>query len=445
MHAAIGCLPTASTESKPLSELHQPQRQSRPTPSCAFIRTIESRLLSRYEATVNADYRLHLTRFAALAAFVVPPASANPVTFTPVATGLDRLTTIVSTPFYPDTLFVAEQPGRVRLVENGVLRALPFLDITDRTRSSGFEQGLTGFALAPAFPANPYVYVHYIRLDDASRIARFQLLPGPLLAADPASEIELLTLSQPHPTHNCNEVRFGPDGYLYIGCGDGGPPFTPVHDPQSLAELHGKILRIDVNNIPVGQPYGIPADNPFVGTPGARAEIWASGLRNPYRFSFDALNGDLWLGDVGQSLWEEINRVPAGTPSGVNFGWNRMEGTHCYPDPGCDISGLWQPVIEYDHNAGCAVVGGLRLRNAFAANLESRYVYADFCSNTVYTADSADGLTWTSTALGQSPKPPTGFGVDAHGRLYLGTYGIGTATLYRVTLADSIFADGLGG
>ena len=309
---------------------------------------------------------------AALACAVAPASAADLIEFQPVATGLDRLTTIVATPQYPDTVFVAEQPGRVRLVEHGVLRALPFLDITDRTRSTGFEQGLTGFALAPAFPANPYVYVHYIRLDQASRVARFRLLPGPLLAADPASEYELLTLPQPHPTHNCNEVRFGPDGYLYIGCGDGGPPFTPVHDPQALSILYGKLLRIDVNNVPSGQAYGIPADNPFVGMAGARPEIWALGLRNPYRFSFDSLSGDLWLGDVGQSLWEEVNRVPAGTPFGINFGWNRMEGSHCYPDPGCDTAGLWQPLIEYDHNTGCAVIGGLRLRNSALIPLQGR-------------------------------------------------------------------------
>lgn len=368
-------------------------------------------------------------------------AQADLVTFEPVATDLDRLTALVSTPFYPNTLFIAEQRGRLRLVEYGTLRATPFLDITDRTRSTGFEQGLTGFALPPTFPASPYVYVHYIRLDSASRIARFRLLPGPLLAADPASETELLTLEQPHPTHNCNEVRFGPDGYLYIGCGDGGPPFTPVHDPQSLAELYGKILRIDVNNVPIGQPYGIPADNPFVGVVGARAEIWALGLRNPYRFSFDAANGDLWLGDVGQSLYEEVDHVPAGTPSGVNFGWNRMEGTHCYPNPGCDTTGLWQPVVEYDHNVGCAVVGGVRMRNAFYANLEGRYIYTDFCNSLVYAADSSDGLVWTSSVLGQVPKPPTGFGVGADGQLYVGTYGVGDAALYRVTLIDSIFDD----
>jgi len=372
---------------------------------------------------------------------VAAAAHADTIEFHPVATGLDRLTAISSTPFYADTVFVAEQSGRIRLVENGVLRTAPFLDITDHTLSTGFEQGLTGFALPPAFPASPYVYVHYIRLDQASRVARFHLLPGPLLAADPASETELLTLPQPHPTHNCNELRFGPDGYLYIGCGDGGPPFTPVHDPQSLAELYGKILRIDMDNVPAGQPYGIPADNPFLAVAGARPEIWALGLRNPYRFSFDALNGDLWIGDVGQSLWEEVDHVPAGTPAGVNFGWNRMEATHCYPDPGCDTSGLWLPVIEYDHNAGCAVIGGLRLRNTVLTNLRGRYVYADFCSNTVYAADSGDELSWSSTALGHSPKPPTGFGQSAAGELYMGTYGVGDAVLYRITLTDGIFAD----
>lgn len=374
-------------------------------------------------------------------AWAAPIAAADLIEFQPVATGMDRLTTIVATPNLPQTVFVAEQPGRVRLVEQGQLRALPFLDITDRTRSTGFEQGLTGFALAPAFPANPHVYVHYIRLDQSSRIARFRLLPGPLLAADPASEFELLTLAQPHPTHNCNELRFGPDSFLYIGCGDGGPPFTPVHDPQALSQLYGKLLRIDVNNVPPGQPYAIPADNPFVGEPRARPEIWALGLRNPYRFSFDSLTGDLWLADVGQSTWEEVNRVPAATPAGVNFGWNRMEGTHCYPAPGCDSSGLWQPVIEYDHNIGCAVIGGLRLRLSALTRLEGRYVYADFCSNRVYAAASADEANWSVESLGRSPKPPTGFGQTAEGELWMGSYGVGDAVLYRLVLADAIFVD----
>ena len=386
-----------------------------------------------------------MTRFAsslaALALIVAAPlAAADLIDFQPVATGLDRLTTIVSTPLYPDNVWIAEQVGRVRLVENGTLRAAPFLDLTDRTLSTGFEQGLTGFALSPAFPANPYVYAHYIRLDGASRVSRFHLLPGPVLAADPASETELLTLSQPHPTHNCNEVRFGPDGYLYIGCGDGGPPFTPVHDPQSLAERYGKILRIDVNNIPVGQPYGIPADNPFVGTPGALPEIWALGLRNPYRFSFDALTGDLWIGDVGQSTYEEVSFVPAGTRFGVNFGWNRMEGTHCYPNPGCDMTGLTLPVIEYDHNEGCAVIGGPRVRNGEYSQLEGRYVFADFCTGAIYAARPDDG--WQRVVVGHLPRMPTGFGMTPDGQLLIGSYGIGDAVLYRVTIVDALFADG---
>ena len=380
----------------------------------------------------------YLAAFAWLFAASTPFA-ADLVDFEPVATGLDRLTTIVSTPLYPDKVFIAEQVGRVRLVENGVLRTAPFLDLTDRTLSTGFEQGLTGFALSPAFPANPYVYVHYIRLDGASRVSRFRLLPGPVLAADPASEFELLTLPQPHPTHNCNEVRFGPDGFLYVGCGDGGPPFTPVHDPQSLAELYGKVLRIDVNNVPVGQPYGIPADNPFVGTPGARPEIWALGLRNPYRFSFDALTGDLWIGDVGQSTYEEVSRVPAGTPSGVNLGWNRMEGTHCYPNPGCDPTGLWLPVVEYDHNEGCAVIGGPRVRNAAYPQLEARYVFADFCSGAIYAA--REETNWQREVIGHLPRMPTGFGMTAQGELLVGSYGIGDAVLYRVTVVDALFVD----
>lgn len=371
--------------------------------------------------------------------------AADIIQFEPVVGGLDRLTSIVATPNYPDTVWVAEQAGRVRLVENDVLRVAPFLDITDRTLSSGFEQGLTGFALAPAFPANPYVYVHYIRFDQASQISRFRLLPGPLLAAGAASELGLLTLPQGHPTHNCNEVRFGPDGFLYIGCGDGGPPFTPLHDPQSLAELYGKILRIDVNNVPIGQPYGIPADNPFVNTPGARAEIWALGLRNPYRFSFDTLNGDLWLADVGQSAWEEVDLVPAGTPFGVNFGWNRMEGAHCYPDEGCDTSGLWLPLLEFSHSVGCAVIGGLRLRNTQLIALQGRYIYADLCTGRVFGAQTSDEIQWSSALLGTAPRQPTGFGQTADGQLWMGSYGVGDAVLYRVVLVDTIFRDGCDG
>jgi Glucose / Sorbosone dehydrogenase len=372
----------------------------------------------------------------------LPAAAAFIIDFQPVASDLNRVTSLSATPLYPDKVWAAEQVGRVRLVEAGVLRATPFLDITDRTNSTGFEQGLTGFALPPAFPANPYVYVHYIRADQASRVARFRLLPGPLLAADPASETELLTLSQPHPTHNCNELRFGPDGFLYIGCGDGGPPFTPVHDPQNLAELYGKILRIDVNNVPIGQPYGIPAGNPFVNTPGARPEIWALGVRNPYRFSFDALNGDLWLSDVGQSVWEEVNHVPAGTAAGINFGWNRMEGAHCYPDEGCNTAGLWLPVLEYSHADGCAVIGGLRLRNSAQSALEGRYVYADFCLGYVYAAYSADEVNWSASVIGQAPRQPTGFAQTANGELWMGSYGISDAVLYRLVVADSIFDDG---
>ncbi|MEO8670825.1 MAG: PQQ-dependent sugar dehydrogenase [Tahibacter sp.] len=363
------------------------------------------------------------------------------IEFDLVASGLDRVTGITATAVLPETVWITEQVGRVRVVQNGILRAQPFLDLTGIVLSSGFEQGLTGFALSPAFPANPFVYVHYIRADNASVVARFHTLPGPLLAADPLSQTVLLTLVEPHPTHNCNEVKFGPDGYLYIGCGDGGPPFTPVYDPQALNDLHGKILRIDVNNIPIGQNYGIPADNPYVGTPGALPEIWALGLRNPYRFNFDVLTGDLWLADVGQSTYEEIDWVPSGTPSGINFGWNRMEGFHCYPAEPCNQHGLQPPVIEYTHDVGCAVIGGLRVRNSDVPPAEGAYIYADFCTGTIYATRPQDNA-WAVQSLGIIAAMPTSFGITAQGQLWIGTYGVGDAKVYRILQVERIFQDG---
>ncbi|UXI68919.1 PQQ-dependent sugar dehydrogenase [Tahibacter amnicola] len=368
------------------------------------------------------------------------------VTFEPVAGALDRVTGITSTAAVPQTVWISEQVGRLRLVENGTLRPLPFLDITSRVKSTGFEQGLTGFALAPGFPAVPEFYVHYIRADDASVIARFALLPGPVLAGDAASEQILMVVPQPHPTHNCNQLHFGPaDGMLYIGCGDGGPPFTPFYDPQSLSDLHGKILRIDVTNVPPGHIYGIPPDNPFVGLPGAAGEVWAVGLRNPYRFSFDSANNDLWISDVGQSHWEEVNHVSAVAPAGVNFGWNRMEGAHCYP-PGstCSTAGLHVPAISYYHGVGCAVIGGVRLRQSQLPAIEARYTYADFCTGDVFAAYPAGGA-WETYRLGVFPQMPTAFGMTPEGELWIGSYGVGDATVYRVRQIDSIFVDGLGG
>lgn len=364
--------------------------------------------------------------------------------FEPVAGGFDRVTSLASAPSLPHCVFVTEQSGRVRVIENGLLRAQPVLDITDRVRSSGFEQGLTGLALPPAFPAQPYLYAHYIRADQASVVARFGLLPGPVLAADPASESEILTLAQPAPIHNCNTLAFGPDSYLYVGCGDGGPGTHPVNDPRSTANLYGKILRLDVNNVPAGQHYGIPADNPFVGVAGAAPEIWLRGLRNPYKFGFDPLTGDFWLGDVGQETHEEIDFVAAGDRSARDFGWNTTEGYACFPlsTPSCDQSGITPPLWEYVHaNGRCAVVGGVRAHGTGLPGIDGAYVYADFCSGELFSAHEADGA-WTRETAATLPAQITVVAQTAAAELWVGTYGIGDAAVYRVVAVDAIFSDG---
>lgn len=373
-----------------------------------------------------------------------PVAALDQVHFEEVAAGFDRVTALASVPALPEAVFVTEQIGRVRLIEQGALRGEPVLDISDRVRSTGFEQGLTGLALPPAFPAQPYLYVHYIDADQASVIARFELLPGPLFAADPDSEFPLLVLPQPSPIHNCNTLVFGPDSFLYIGCGDGGPGTNPINDPQSSANLYGKILRLDVNNVMPGQPYAIPADNPFTGVAGAAPEVWLRGLRNPYKFSFDPLTGDLWLGDVGQETYEEIDFVPGGDRSARDFGWNTTEGYVCFPlsTPSCDQSGLSPPLWEYVHTGGrCAVVGGVRLRGTDLPGLDDGYVYADFCSGELFSA-SEDGPGWTNRVAATLDASITVVAQTAARELWIGTYGLGDAAVYRVIAGDAIFANG---
>lgn len=380
-------------------------------------------------------------------AFTAPAASADQLHFELVAGGLDRVTAIASAPALPQSVLIAEQPGRVRLIEQGNLRSLPVLDITDRVRSIDYEQGLTGLALPPAFPARPYLYLHYIRADMASVVARFSLLPGPVLAADPASERVLLTVAQPAPIHNCNHLVFGPDSFLYIGCGDGGPGSYPVNNPQALSQWYGKILRVDVNNVPPHLPYAIPADNPYVGVPGAAPEIWLRGLRNPWKFSFDPLTGDLWIGDVGQSTQEEVDFVPAGTTGGANFGWNTVEGMNCFPpsQPTCDLTGLTPPLFTYTHSNGrCAVTGGVRLRGVSLPGLSDAYVYADYCSGELIAAHATEA-NWISTVTAELDAPITVVAQTAASELWIGTYGIGDAAVYRVAANDTIFVDGYDG
>jgi glucose/arabinose dehydrogenase len=301
-------------------------------------------------------------------------------------------------------LFVIEQSGRIRVVENGQLIETPFLDLTDRVDSSANERGLLGLAFHPQYEENGYFYVNYTGSGGDTFISRFQVTGDPNIA-DPASEKQLLTVDQPYPNHNGGVATFGPDGHLYLGLGDGGSGGDPLGNGQNTETLLGKILRIDVGG---GDPYSIPGDNPFGN------EIWAYGLRNPWRMSFDRATGDLWIGDVGQGAWEEINYAPHGSPGGANYGWNIMEGNHPYngqPQPD-----LIPPVAEYGHQFGCSVTGGYVYRGSMP-EWQGIYLYADYCTGYVWGLIQAEGG-WQSELLFETGTQITSFGEDEAGELY---------------------------
>ncbi|HEV8403248.1 MAG TPA: PQQ-dependent sugar dehydrogenase [Candidatus Limnocylindrales bacterium] len=286
-------------------------------------------------------------------------------------------------------LFVVEQGGRIRVVRDGALVDRPFLDIGDRITSGG-ERGLLGLAFHPGYPTDPRFFVDYTDRDGNTVVSSFRASTADPDVADPDSESILLQVDQPFANHNGGGLGFGPDGDLYIALGDGGSGGDPQGNGQRLDTLLAKILRIDVDGGSAGgAPYAIPQDNPFVGTAGARPEIWLYGLRNPWRFRFDRLTGDLWIGDVGQNAWEEIDVARAGI-GGLDFGWNRTEGFHCYSPPdGCDETGLTPPVAEYGHDQGCAVIGGVVVRHPADGSLDGGYLFGDDCSDHLWVIDPA--------------------------------------------------------
>jgi glucose/arabinose dehydrogenase len=314
-------------------------------------------------------------------------------------------------------LYIVEQAGRIRLIDNGSLLSAPFLDISTRVVSGG-EQGLLGLAFPPGHAASGRFYVNYTRISDgATVIARYQRSADPNVA-DPNSEVVLLTVPQPFTNHNGGKLAFGPDGFLYIGMGDGGSGGDPQNHAQNPASLLGKMLRIDVEAAPdPGLAYAIPATNPFVQTTGFRGEIWALGLRNPWRFSFDRLAGDLYIGDVGQGAFEEVDFQAAGSAGGENYGWRIMEGTHCFDPAICSQAGLVLPVAEYDHGQGCSVTGGSVYRGQAFPALQGFYLYADFCSGRFWGL-KRDGTAWQNSLLLVEPHSISSFGEDEAGNLY---------------------------
>ncbi len=340
-----------------------------------------------------------------------------------VGTGLG--TPVAITHAGDDRLFVTDRAGRILLVRGNQVAPQPFLDIRGRVRAGG-EQGLLSVAFHPSYTANGRLFVNYTDIQGRTVIARFDVSGDPD-RADVGSERILLRIDQPFDNHNGGQLQFGPDGYLYVGMGDGGS----ANDPQCLAQrndsLLGKLLRLDVDQSTSQAPfYGIPPDNPFLASP-LPDEVWATGLRNPWRFSFDRETGDLFLADVGQNEIEEIDFVAAGSPGGLNLGWKVMEGTRCFgaggcpsATPPCNDPSLTLPILEYDHSQGCSVTGGYVYRGSQVTELSGRYVYGDFCSRTIWTARRQAG-SWRADELLTAPGPITTFGEDAQGELYLAT------------------------
>ena len=347
-----------------------------------------------------------------------PPTGPTSLTLQEVASGLTFPVYLTSPPG-DDRLFVLEKGGSIRVIRGGALLPTPFLDISGQV-STKTEEGLLGLAFPPDYATSRRFFVYYTDLAEDSRISVFRVSDDPD-RADPASEAVVLTVDQPGPSHKAGQILFGPDGFLYIGLGDGGS-----HDGldqgrgQSLNDLLGSILRIDVS---AGSSYTVPPDNPFVGTPGARPEIWSYGFRNPWRFSFDRATGDLYIGDVGESQWEEVDYASAadGAGRGVNYGWSVMEGSHCLHHDGCNQAGLTVPLLEYSHSEGCAITGGYVYRGNAIPALRGHYFYADFCQGWVRSLRVEGGapVDQTDWSALQPGRNVTSFGEDAAGELYL--------------------------
>jgi glucose/arabinose dehydrogenase len=324
-----------------------------------------------------------------------------------------------------ERLFVVEQRGWIRIITDGELLPEPFLDLTKFITDRESEQGLLGLAFHPNYTENGLFFVNYTDRFGNTVITRFIASPDPDLA-DLDSLRVVLRFNQPYPNHNGGGIAFDPDGDLYIGTGDGGSGGDPLGNGQRLDTLLGKLLRIDVD---AADPYAIPPDNPFT-SEDTLPEIWAYGLRNPWRFSFDRLTGDLFIGDVGQSQWEEISYLPASSPGGANFGWNIREGAH--PFAGNATEGLVDPIAEYAHGQGCSVTGGVVVRDPSLPTWDGVYIYGDYCTGTIWgLLPSADG-TWQNAVLFNTDYQISAFGEDQVGRVYLVDHLGGIYRLERV-------------
>lgn len=371
---------------------------------------------------------------AATTASTPEPAVPTPVPPAADAYGLAEVGSGFARPLYltfapGDTsgrLFIVEQSGTIAILRDGKRQEPLFLDIRSRVGANANEQGLLSMAFDPDYAANGTFYVNYTDRGGTTVVARYRVSADDADTANVDSEEVLLRVAQPYGNHNGGQIKFGPDGYLYIGMGDGGSGGDPQNHGQNRGTLLGAMLRIDVRT---GGPYVVPADNPFVGHEGVLPEIWNWGQRNPWRFSFDRVTGDLFIADVGQNKLEEVSLQPASSPGGENYGWNLFEGDEAYGRGG-DREGLVFPIAVYGRSEGCSVTGGYVYRGQELPGLVGNYIFGDYCSGIVWTlTPQADG-SWLRTVLLQAPSEITSFGEDADGEVYVI---IRNGTIYRIT------------
>lgn len=327
-------------------------------------------------------------------------------------------------------LFIVEQYGRIFIYQNGSLLPTPFLNVSNLISTRGNEQGLLGLAFHPDYKTNGTFFINYTDVRGNTAVVRYTVSPTDPNVADPASASIILQVPQPYANHNGGDLQFGPDGYLYIGMGDGGSGGDPQGNAQNPKQLLGKMLRIDVNS---GDTYSIPADNPFVNDSNYAPEIWALGLRNPWRFSFDRATGDLYIADVGQNTWEEVNFQPASSKGGENYGWNIMEGTHPFSGAAAP-EGLVMPFFDYSHQqGGCSVTGGYVYRGQAAPELQGVYLFGDYCSGFLWASVRDEAGNWQTNRFLDTGDTISSFGEDETGELYLINHG---GTIFQFAAAQ---------
>jgi glucose/arabinose dehydrogenase len=368
--------------------------------------------------------------------------SAQEITLVQFATGFSAPVDIVNAG--DERLFIVERFGKIKIIDGaGTTLTTPFLDVSGQLNTSPNERGLLGLVFHPDYANNGYFYVNYTKSNGDTRISRFSVDAANPNLADPSSEMMVMEIDQPEWNHNGGNLMFGPDGYLYIGTGDGGGGGDPGNRAQNPQNLLGKMLRIDIDN---GLPYTIPSDNPFIEDENILDEIWAIGLRNPWRYSFDRETGDLWIADVGQGLWEEINFEPANSGGGFNYGWRCYEGDATYNTSGCgNASDYMAPILDYSHSNGtsnphCSVTGGFVYRGCDYPDLLGHYIYADYCTGRFWSIISDGAGGWNDQEVGSFlGYDISSFGEDVNGELYVAR--LTNGRIYKVNSTNAVSID----